>query len=371
MRIAITVPSLQREFGGPVVKASRLADELRALGAEVTLVGVGVRAGATGLPRLWAFHGTPMPARLRPLMEALRAADVVHVMGYRDPIGSLALSQAPHLRVLEPSGMFGRIVRSRRLKALFDAAVGRRLAARADAVMATSHLEAEDLLAAGVLQARVRVRPNGVDPVALDGRPRGALRERLGIPADAPLVLTLARINVIKRLTDVALALAQVQDAWALVAGPDDGDGSLEALVDVRDRLGLANRLRIIAGGLWGDDRLGALLDADVFCLPSEHENFGNAAAEAAAAGLPVVISDRCGVAEWLEHPACQTVPVGDVAALAEAIRLALTPEMATAARERAQGLSERLSWKSVAAAQLEIYRSLANAVPDRQTLRP
>src|SRR5207248_9910001 len=40
--------------------------------------------------------------------------------------------------------------------------------------------------------------------------------------------------------------------------------------------------------------------DADVFVLPSEGESFGMVAAEAASAGTPVIVTDRCGVAEFL-----------------------------------------------------------------------
>ena len=48
------------------------------------------------------------------------------------------------------------------------------------------------------------------------------------------------------------------------------------------------------------DDPLDLYPDADVFVLASEGESFGMVAAEAAASGTPVVVTDRCGVAEVL-----------------------------------------------------------------------
>jgi glycosyltransferase involved in cell wall biosynthesis len=41
--------------------------------------------------------------------------------------------------------------------------------------------------------------------------------------------------------------------------------------------------------------------DADIFVLPSQNENFGNTAAEAVAAGTPVIVTDQCGIAPLLD----------------------------------------------------------------------
>jgi len=38
-----------------------------------------------------------------------------------------------------------------------------------------------------------------------------------------------------------------------------------------------------------------------VFVLPSQNENFGNTAAEAVAAGTPVIVTDQCGIAPLLK----------------------------------------------------------------------
>lgn len=356
MRVLVTVPSLAPEYGGPAAKALQLRAALRSLGTEVELVG----CGEEGLPVLMRFHGTPVPRKLGPLLRAVRRSDVVHVLGYRDPVGSAAALGARRARVpyvLEPVGMHRRRLRSLGLKGAFDATIGRAVVRGAAAVVATSDLEARELLADGVDPRRVHVRPNGVD---VDGllplSPRGSLRRRLGIPPDAPLVLALGRITAKKGLLGLAQALERLPSVWALVAGPDDGDGTLQALLEARRRRSLDERL-VLHGGLWGSDKAQALADADAFCLPSATENFGNAAAEAAAVGLPVVVSDRCGVAEFLDPQASRVTPYGDVAALARAIREVTTPGVRRAARLAASLVREALDWQTLAGRQLEIYR--------------
>jgi glycosyltransferase involved in cell wall biosynthesis len=60
----------------------------------------------------------------------------------------------------------------------------------------------------------------------------------------------------------------------------------------------------LFLGPLYGSEKKAALIDADVFALPSRYENFGNTAAEAIACGTPVIVSDRCGIAPLVDQKA-------------------------------------------------------------------
>jgi glycosyltransferase involved in cell wall biosynthesis len=115
--------------------------------------------------------------------------------------------------------------------------------------------------------------------------------------------------------------------------------------------------VHILPGGIWGDDRARLFADADAFCIPSATENFGIAAAEAAAVGLPTVVSDNCGVGEWLDPGSSRVVGVGDVAALTAALdALVHDPGASEAARRAAPALRSALSWDRLATLQIGLY---------------
>lgn len=379
MKVLLTVPSLVREFGGPTTKARRLASELRGHGLNVRLVGAGdghqSEDDTLGLRSLFRFHGTPIPSGLRLVASLVRGADVVHAMGYRDPVSTVACLTARRAGipyVAEPVGMHRRRLRSVRIKGFYDRVIGARLIEDAAAVIATSSLEARELTEDGLDGPMIVTRPNGIDVESMMPLPeRGSFRARHGVPDDASLVLSLGRIARKKGLVAFAQALAQVPDAWGAVVGPDDGDGALDELLRERERLRL-QRLIVVPHGLWGEEKAQAYADADSFCLPSATENFGNAPAEAAALGVPVVISSRCGVAEFLDRASTVVVDHADVPAIARGIERSLQPEAKEAAHASSAGLRSTLDWTGVAERQIQIYTdAIAGRRPHQQPHPP
>ena len=356
MRIVLTVPSLARAFGGPVDKATGLRSALRGLGAQVRLVGAGAGDG-DGLPTIAAIRGTPIPRSFASLRWAVRYADVVHILGYRDPVGTAAALAAIRARVpyvLEPCGMHRVRLRSLWAKRAFDGTVGRAIVDRAANLIATSELECRELVEDGVAAERIRTRLNGITFPAGDLPTRGAIRARFSIPPDVPLVLALGRIARKKGLVDLVRAVSPLPKVHLLIAGPDAGDGTLQEIEGATPRI--KGRLRVEIGGLWDEDKLAAFADADCFALPSQTENFANAAAEAAAAGVPVVLSEACGVVEVLDRSVHRVVVPGAVDELSAAIADLVVPEARQLAVKVAGDLRSRLDWTRLAEEQLVIY---------------
>lgn len=364
MRVVLTAPSLAPEFGGPAIKVRQLADSLRSFGQDVRVVGAGGASDdAVGVPTWFLYHGTPVPADPRPIARAVRDADVVHVLGYRDPVGMTAALAAWRRRVpyvLEPVGTHRRRLRSERLKWVFDRTAGQRLMGAAARIIATSAVERDELRADGLGRRQIVVRANGIDVADLLPLPgRGAFRARHAIPAGAHLVASIGRIAAKKGLTHLIRAIAQLPDVWLAVAGPDDGDGTLRALEALAKAAGTRDRTVIQPSGIWGAGKARLLADADVFALPSATENFGNAAAEAAAVGVPVLVSSECGVKEWLSEEGARVVSYGDVAGIRQGLTDLLGNRAVDAARADAMRLRSELSWGSLARFQADLYRQV------------
>jgi glycosyltransferase involved in cell wall biosynthesis len=94
------------------------------------------------------------------------------------------------------------------------------------------------------------------------------------------------------------------------------------------------------------DDVPAILAAADVLCVPSRQEAFGNVVLEACAAGVPVVTSQLVGAAELLEGPCARLVVPrpDDLGAMRDALHEATGPEHA-AWSAAARALAERHPW--------------------------
>ena len=97
---------------------------------------------------------------------------------------------------------------------------------------------------------------------------------------------------------------------------------------------------------------------SDLFLFPSRYEPFGMAIIEAMAAGLPVIISDRCGVIDFLDKKTYIDFSIEQPASvIADLVRdVAANIEMhSRIAREAAM----KFDWNIVLPKYLEVYRSI------------
>ena len=114
------------------------------------------------------------------------------------------------------------------------------------------------------------------------------------------------------------------------------------------------NDIRIIAA-LYDDDLKAALAAADLFVLPSINENFGNAAAEAVAAGVPVLLTDTCGIASMIHRRAGLAVPLG-IEPLSQGLKTMLGAKRRAELTARREEVKRDLSWDEPIKQAEELY---------------
>jgi glycosyltransferase involved in cell wall biosynthesis len=201
-------------------------------------------------------------------------------------------------------------------------------ARRTDVVVAVSEVLAEHLTRTVVRGAApVVVVPNGVDTELF--RPRadtGKVRAELGIPADAPVIGSVGRLDPIKAYDVMIEAFAHLRAAWddgprpvLVLAGDGPERARLEALVRAH---GLEPAAHLIG---WRDDVHDLYATFTLFTLSSWSEGTSLSLLEAMSSGACPVVTGVGGtpavLGERLQH---RLVPPRDPDALAAAWRAAL-----------------------------------------------
>ena len=241
--------------------------------------------------------------------KELSSFDIVHIYGTYDllgPIVAAACRRRGIPYVLEPMGMFRPLVRNLALKRAYRRLFGESVALGAARLVATSVQEEKELIEEGISPRKISVRRNGIELPQPSGD-AGGFRRQYKISPQTFLVLFLGRI-VEKKSPELLIdAFARwrsethgAQDAALIFAGPFENPSYRRKLEARVRRLDLSAPVLFI-GPLYDERKWSALADADIFVLPSQNENFGNAAAEAVACGTPVVVTDRCGIAPLIE----------------------------------------------------------------------
>lgn len=381
------------EFGGPPVKVRALAQGLAGRGNQVTVLTAdwglekrmtaeeassaerspfGWRRIENGVTAIylptWLRHRSVSwnPAVKRFCRARLQNFDLAHIYGLYDFLGPAVADACLRRKipyVLEPIGMFVPIVRSLQLKRIYHAVFGRRLFDGASAVIATSEQEVEELAKGGVAREKIELRRNGVETPALWPE-RGTFRKGLGITVEGKIVLFLGRLSG-KKSPDMMLkafaSLLKEDGAKTLhlvFAGPDEG-GMKARLTEMAEQLGVGSQVQF-AGPIFAEAKWAAYRDADVFVLPSQNENFGNTAAEAMAAGTPVVVTEQCGIAPLLANVAGLVVP-HNAEALARAIRAVIgDPELHARLAAGCGEVTARLGWEEPVREMEALYNRLA-----------
>lgn len=337
MRVLHVTGSIADQQGGPSAALVGLALAQQRQGLAVTVL---TRDQFEARPRMAVIQDAGIEVIAIPLTSgaarfsqgpsarvaaAVNATEFLHVHGVWEHLlfeAATAASNAGIPYVVRCCGMLDAWALRRRplKKKLYLAWRLRRMLERAAAIHCTTRMEATSTGQLRVRFPEIIVEPNGVTNEEFERLPaRGGFRMALGI-GDRPLIVFLGRVHPGKGVEYLlpALRLLRTPDAVAVIVGPADSPFAIRLK---QQAAAVAPSCRVIfTGMLKARERIAPLVDADVFVLPSEHENFGVAVIEALAAGCPVVVSDQVGLCQEIAAQGVGSVTSLEPASIAAAL---------------------------------------------------
>jgi D-inositol-3-phosphate glycosyltransferase len=216
----------------------------------------------------------------------------------------------------------------------------------------------------------VEIVPPAVEHAFFAPGNRAGARRAIGVPADAPLVLFVGRIQPLKAPDLAIRALAALgpgrPDARLVIVGGasgSDGTGYASHVRTLAIEVGVADRVQFV------DPSPHHILAsyyraADVVIVPSRSESFGLVALEAAACGVPVVASAVGGLLDVvIDGVTGLLVPGRDPADYGTALAGVLDDPVGAAAMGTAAAQEARTyTWRATADRLADLYRRLAGA---------
>src|SRR6266849_3878431 len=231
---------------------------------------------------------------------------------------------------------------------------------RLRAVICNSRMVKNEIQARFGPAKRIYVIYNGVDLQSFHPRlretHRAPARAELGIPDGSMTYVFVGGGFERKGMFRLLPAFRRGADARAhlIVVGGDKAEGRAKTLA--RD-LGIGDRVHFLGAR---DDVRPWYGAADAFVLPTLYDPFPNAALEAMACGLPVIVTFQCGAAELIDEGAngmvCNAL---DAASLAGFLGR-LDPERARDMGARARETAARFGLDAMAQKLVALYRDLA-----------
>ncbi len=322
-------------FGGPTRVAVNQADELRQRGHIVDVIAAQPSARLRGTWTSDAMNIRGFDARqlvpgtgfsgvfsfglLRFAWSRVRSYDVVHVHLARDlvslPVAAIARARGVPF-VLQTHGMVD--PSDKFLARILDYLLTRRIARTAERIFVLTEQERSDVIAAvGPSGLELELLRNGVPIVGTPAAPETVV----------PDVLFCSRLHQRKRPIAFVQMAAELDargvKARFAIVGADEGelDAVRRSIDEYVPRDG-GERGAIVSyeGALEPSDVAARLARSDLLVLPSVNEPFPMVVLETLAAGRPVIITESCGLADFVtEHDCGLVVPGDDLDALVDA----------------------------------------------------
>ena len=265
--------------------------------------------------KLATMLDTPLSAPLK-IKKGIKSFDVIHIHEHRQ---TLAIISAYYARkhnipyVVQAHGSVLPFFQKEGLKNIFDKTFGFDILHNASKVFALTQVEKEQYLKMGVKEENIEIVPLGINIEEYSNLPKkGLFREKFNINDSDKLILFVGRIHKIKGLDLLVNAFNELlndldnvdnednlepNSVKLAIVGPDDG--FLEELENLILKLNLQDNV-IITGPLYKEEKHEALVDCDLFVMPSQYESFTTSGLEAMACSKPLVLTKNNHIQDWV-----------------------------------------------------------------------
>lgn len=335
MRILQVAPTLSSKYGGgglTILKNLVIALAKRKhdvaiftsdFGVKTDVVDVMYELNVTKEKRVWVlpFKTLFSLATLR-IMNSSKARlecvfnpcegkiDVIHMQGCRTWQNVIAHKWAkkygiPYIVDAHGFPIEGTFLRKLFIR-LFDLFFANRIVRDARFCIAETETGVKEYLRAGVNRENIMVIPCPYDLSVFDSLPKkGRFKKKFTQCGGKRIVLYLGGLDYIKGLDFLVKAFARLNQEDTVLVMVGEDMGFKKTLVKMVDDLGVQDKV-IFTGGLYGQDKLEALVDADVAVFPSRAEQgLPFAALEAIMCGTPIIVSRGTGATDDIYKMRC------------------------------------------------------------------
>lgn len=372
-------------YGGPIHSVHGLCRSLVQRGHEVDVfttnvdgprdmdVPIGKPVSVEGV-RVWYFRSRFLrrlyfsPQMADALRQKTRQYDLLHLHSiYLWPTWAAARSaQRVHTPyIVSPRGMLIKELiqkKSRLLKTAWIGLFETSNLENAEAIHATSFLEAREMRRFNLHLPPITVIPNGIEaPVEgpLDSDEQSKFAKWI---ENRPYILFLGRINWKKGLDRLVKAMAYIPSEIHLVIAGNDEEGYQAVIEALAAKAGVSHRI-VFTGPVHGRFKTWLFQKAQAMVLPSYSENFGNTVLEAMACACPVVVTPEVGLADVVRKAQSGWVVDGDPALFGQAVKklLADANRMHKMGQRGVQTVQTSFAWPVISQQMERMYTDRLN----------
>ena len=320
--------------------------------------------GWLNLPGFYLYGSPGIVSEARKIIKEF---DVLHLHCFRSLQNIVVCNYAKKYGipyVLDTHGSLPRAVAGKKglkwiLRGIYDGCYGNKILRGASRVIAETEIGVTEYREFGVNEDKITLIPPPFAVEEFSQLPAaGEFRIKYGIN-QKKIVMFLGRINHIKGLDFLVESFYRLvntgDDVILVIVGPDDGyKSALEGLIG---RLDLYNRV-LFTGFLNGNDKLSALVDADIFIQTSRYEQGAWAPFEAVLCGTPIIVTGHTGAGEDVKRlDAGYLVEFGNTGELAGLIKGIL--DNPTEARNKASQAAQYIMANMSMTKRIEDYEKL------------